>query len=110
MTHEPPSVPAQALAAVPFLAPLAPVDLAKLAGVLEDQWFDAGSEVFESGGQGDALFILREGTAERRVAGSRIGLISPPEVFGELALLTDQPRSSSGVAGTPVRGWGVAEE
>lgn len=103
--HDPPSVAAQALAAVPFLAPLSPVDLAKLAGVLEDQWFDAGSEVFESGGRGDALFILREGTAERRVAGSRIGLIHPPEVFGELALLTDQPRSSSVVAVTPIRVW-----
>src|SRR4030095_17137299 len=104
MEHEAPSVAAQALAGVPCLAPLSPVDLAKLAGGLEDQWLDAGSEVFESGGQGDALFILREGTAERRVAGSRIGLISPPEVFGELAPLTDQPRSSSGVAAAPPPG------
>ena len=103
--HEHPSAAAEALAAVPFLAPLSPVDLAKLAGVLEDQWFDAGSEVFEAGGRGDALFIMREGVAERRVAGSRIGLIEPPEVFGELALLTDQPRSSSVVALTPIRVW-----
>lgn len=102
---EQPTAAARALAAVPFLAPLDPVDLAKLAGVLEDSWFDAGTVVFEVGGQGDALYIMREGTAERRVAGSRIGLIHPPEVFGELALLTDQPRSSSVVAVTPIRVW-----
>ncbi len=102
---EHPSAAAESLAAVPFLAPLDPVDLAKLAGVLEDCWFDAGTVVFEAGGQGDALYILREGTAERRVADSRIGLIHPPEVFGELALLTDQPRSSSVVAVTPIRVW-----
>ncbi|MEO8509059.1 MAG: SLC13 family permease [Betaproteobacteria bacterium] len=102
---EHPDAAAQALAAIPFLAPLAPVDLAKLAGVLEDHWFDAGTVVFEAGGKGDALYIMREGTAERRVAGSRIGLIAPPEVFGELALLTDQPRSSSVVALTPIRVW-----
>ena len=81
------------------------MDLAKLAGVLEDHWFDAGTVVFQAGGKGDALFIMREGTAERRVAHSRIGLILPPEVFGELALLTDQPRSSSVVAVTPIRVW-----
>ena len=102
---EHPTAAAESLAAVPFLAPLDPVDLAKLAGVLEDCWFDAGTVVFEAGGQGDALYILREGTAERRVAESRIGLIHPPEVFGELALLTDQPRSSSVVAVTPIRVW-----
>ena len=32
-------------------------------------------------------------------------MIHPPEVFGELALLTDQPRSSSVVAVTPIRAW-----
>jgi anion transporter len=102
---EHPAAAAEALAAVPFFAPLDPVDLAKLAGVLEDAWFDAGTVVFEAGGQGDALYILREGTAERRVAGSRIGLIHPPAVFGELALLTGEPRSSSVVAVTPIRVW-----
>lgn len=105
MMLEQPAAAAQALAAIPLLAPLSPVDLAKLAGVLEDQWFDAGTVVFEAGGTGDALFILREGVAERRVAGSRIGTIEPPELFGELALLTDQPRSSSVVAVTPIRVW-----
>src|ERR687891_97481 len=96
---------AQALTAVPFFAALTPVDLAKLAGVLEDRWIDAGTVVFESGGEGDALYILREGTAERRVAGSAIGLIHPLAVFGELALLTDEPRSASIVAVTPIRVW-----
>jgi di/tricarboxylate transporter/CRP-like cAMP-binding protein len=102
---EDPGSAARALAAVPFFAALTPVDLAKLAGVLEDRWIDAGTVVFESGGAGDALYILREGTAERRVAGSTIGLIHPLAVFGELALLTDEPRSASIVAVTPLRVW-----
>ena len=96
---------AQALAAVPFFATLTPVDLAKLAGVLEDRWIDAGTVVFEAGGTGDALYILREGVAERRVAGSAIDLVQPLAVFGQLALLTDEPRSASVVAVTPLRLW-----
>ena len=102
---EDPGSAARALAAVPFFATLTPVDLAKLAGVLEDRWIDAGTVVFESGGTGDSLYILRDGTAERRVEGASIGFIHPLAVFGELALLTDEPRSASIVAVTPIRVW-----
>ena len=103
--YEETTAAARDLAAVPFFSALTPVDRAKLAGVLEDRWIDAGTVVFESGGAGDALYVLREGTAERRVSGTAIGLIHPPSVFGELALLTDEPRSASIVAVTPIRVW-----
>ena len=96
---------ARALAEVPVFAVLSPVDRAKLAGVLEDRYLEAGTVVFEAGGEGDALYILQAGTAERRVAGSSIDLIHPYAVFGELALLTDEPRSSSVVALTAIRLW-----
>jgi DASS family divalent anion:Na+ symporter len=86
-------------------AALTPLDRAKLAAVLDDVWVEAGSVVFEAGGHGDALYILRSGIAERRVAGSSIGRIEPPELFGELALLTDEPRSASVVAVTPLQLW-----
>jgi anion transporter len=101
------SAAARALAAVPFFSALTPVDLSKLAGVLEDRWLEAGSVVFESGVTGDALYVLREGVAERRVAGSAIGRIHALDVFGELALLTDEPRSASIVAVTPIRVWSL---
>jgi di/tricarboxylate transporter/CRP-like cAMP-binding protein len=104
-THEETTAAAAALARVPFFASLTPVDRAKLAGVLEDRWTDAGSVVFEVGGSGDALYVLREGVAERRVAGTAIGVIPPLSVFGELALLTDEPRSASIVAVSPIRLW-----
>ncbi|MBY0439961.1 MAG: cyclic nucleotide-binding domain-containing protein, partial [Burkholderiales bacterium] len=100
-----PVAAAQALAAVPMFAGLDPVDLAKLAGVLEERWFDAGSIVFEAGGEGDGLYIMREGVAERRVSGSAIDRIVPYESFGQLSLLTDEPRSASVVSVTAVRVW-----
>jgi CRP-like cAMP-binding protein/di/tricarboxylate transporter len=96
---------AEALATVPVFAALTPIDRAKLAAFLEDRWLDAGEVVFEAGGAGDALYVLRAGAAERRVAGSPIGAIQPPEIFGELALLTDEPRSASVIALTPLRLW-----
>lgn len=96
---------AEALATAPMFAGLTPLDRAKLAAVLEDRWVEAGAIVFEAGGHGDALYILRSGTAERRVAGTTIGTLTPPEIFGELALLTDEPRSASVAAVTPLRLW-----
>jgi di/tricarboxylate transporter/CRP-like cAMP-binding protein len=100
-----PVAAAQALAEVPMFAALEPVDLAKLAGVLEERWFDAGSVIFEAGGEGDGLYIMREGVAERRVSGSAIDRILPYESFGQLSLLTDEPRSASVVSVSAVRVW-----
>ncbi|HEX2828647.1 MAG TPA: SLC13 family permease [Burkholderiales bacterium] len=96
---------AEALAAVPLFAGLSPVDRAKLAGVLEERWLDPGGVVFEAGTRADALYILREGTAERRVAGSPIDIVRPPAIFGELALITNAPRSATVVAVTPIHLW-----
>jgi CRP-like cAMP-binding protein/di/tricarboxylate transporter len=96
---------AEALAAVPAFAGLTPLDRAKLAAFLEERWLDPGTVVFEAGGEGDALYIVRAGVAERRVAGSSIGTIRASEIFGELALLTDAPRSASVVALTPLHLW-----
>ncbi len=96
---------ARALASVPMFAALDAVDLAKLAGVLEERWYDPGDTLFEAGGEGDGLYILREGIAQRRVSGSAVGNILPFESFGQLALLTEERRSASVVALTAVRVW-----
>ena len=100
-----PRAAAAILASSPLFASLTPIDRAKLAAVLEDRAVPAGEVVFEAGGRGDALYILRSGTAERWVAGSAIGTLVPPDIFGELALLTDEPRSASVVARTPLLVW-----
>jgi anion transporter len=103
MSESPASEPRDA--ADPVFAALTPIDRAKLAAFLEERWLDAGEVVFEAGGEGDALYVMRSGAAERRVAGSPIGAIQPPQIFGELALLTDEPRSASVIALTPLRLW-----
>jgi CRP-like cAMP-binding protein len=105
MNDSKPLEAAHVLAAIPVFAALTPVDRAKLAGALEERVLEVGTVVFEAGGEGDALFILGEGTAERRVAGASIDFIEPPAIFGELALLTDEPRSASIIAVTPIRLW-----
>jgi CRP-like cAMP-binding protein len=62
----------------------------------------AGSVLFEEGDEGDAFFVVLEGTAEVRKAASsrKVNTLGAGAWFGELALLDAAPRSASVVAAT----------
>ena len=62
----------------------------------------AGSELFREGEDGDAFFVVLDGTAEVRKGASnrKVNSLSEGAWFGELALLDAAPRSASVVAAT----------
>jgi CRP-like cAMP-binding protein len=62
----------------------------------------AGSVLFREGDDGDAFFVVLEGTAEVRKGQSdrKVNALGPGAWFGELALLDAAPRSASVVAAT----------
>lgn len=67
-----------------------------------------GRRVLTQGEPGDALYFVDEGRLRVEVEGQReVGTIGPGEAFGELALLTGEPRSASVVAETNVEGWRI---
>lgn len=81
--------------------------LEELARVLSVRPLPAGAVVFEEGSVGDALFLVSEGRVriEKRVeAGdvAELALLSPGDVFGEMALIERAPRSARAVAHTDV--------
>jgi len=59
--------------------------------------FDGGV-VYSRGDSGDCAYVVRTGKVEIRGVGCAIEVIAPGEIFGEMALLDDQPRSCSAVA------------
>jgi len=64
--------------------------------------FAPGDVVVHEGTAGArSLFLLLEGEMEVRVAGEVIRVLGPGTHFGEMALLTDAPRSADVVARTP---------
>lgn len=101
---------AAVLAGVPPFSELSPVDRAKLAATLEEVVFGEGDVIFAQGGPGDALYILREGLAERLADGVRLDVVDPPAVFGDLALLRDEPRATTLIAATPCVVWRLPAE
>jgi CRP-like cAMP-binding protein len=90
----------QLLKSVPMLSRLAPDQMTKLLERAEVAEYHQGEYIVQQGEVGDAMYIIEEGGGQVRI--DNIGDVdkrySPGEVFGELSLLTHQPRGASVVA------------
>lgn len=67
------------------------------------QSFAAGQTIFEAGAPGDLMYVVQEGEVEIVLAGRAIDVAGPGGVIGEMALISDKPRSASAVAKTNCR-------
>jgi len=82
---------------------LGPEELSALRRIASERAFGAGQEIFDEGDQGDGLYVVRDGLVEisvlvapnvRRV----FSRIAPGDIFGEMAVLDDKPRSARAMA------------
>jgi len=71
----------------------------------ENWYFKAGEEIIRAGTTGKEAFLIIEGTVQVKLAGTDqvLSELGQGEVFGELALLTDEPRSADVVAKTNIQ-------
>ena len=60
----------------------------------------AGQTIFKEGDAGDAMYVVLEGTIGIRHKGNWIEDVSDGSIFGEMALIDDQPRSADAIART----------
>jgi CRP-like cAMP-binding protein len=93
----------QALAATPLFAGLSSEVLEALVGNLELVELAPGQLLFREGDPGDALYVVVEGEVSVRTMGPPVGeeqRLGPGAFLGEVALLTDQPRSATVTAVT----------
>lgn len=70
--------------------------------VLERKVFYAGQCVFKEGETGDRAYLIQDGTIEITKNGLLLGTLSKGEMFGEMALVDDQPRMATAKAQTDV--------
>ncbi|HEX6331800.1 MAG TPA: cyclic nucleotide-binding domain-containing protein [Actinomycetota bacterium] len=91
------------LRVVEAFASLGADDLA--AVVSQGRWINAGpgETIIRQGEEGDAFYGLGSGQVEIVRDGERVGTLGAGAHFGEVALLTDAPRTASVIARTPAR-------
>lgn len=104
------------LGTVPIFRDLPEVELEVLAAHATEHFFAAGQTILEEGEPSDRLFVivsgrvrLTEATQDPLDATLVLGELGPGEVFGEVGILTDKPRSATVVAVEPSHCIGIPE-
>ena len=87
------------LARVPFFDGLTREALSLIAQVTTEESHALGTKIFQHGDAGDKLYVIVEGKVRisRDVPGmgeEALAVLGPGQVFGEMALLDESPRSA----------------
>jgi CRP-like cAMP-binding protein len=67
----------------------------------DDYWAVApGTAIFQAGEPGETCFAVKEGEVEIRAGDQVLEVVGEGGIFGEMALIDDEPRSASAVTRT----------
>ena len=87
---------------VPLFAGCSKTELRQLARIADEIDLREGTVLTREGRSGREFFVLIDGTAQVTKEGKRIVDVGSGDWFGEIALLTDQPRTATVTATSPV--------
>ncbi len=90
------------MARVPLFSRCSKGELARIAQLADEVDLPAGKTLMKEGGRGHEFFVLLEGEAEVQRHGQRISTMRGGDFFGEIALLTDHPRTATVTTSSPV--------
>ncbi|HVS03805.1 MAG TPA: mechanosensitive ion channel family protein, partial [Thermoanaerobaculia bacterium] len=97
------------LADLPLFRDLAPDASRQLAAAARHQHYDHGEVLVREGERGDSLFVIDQGRVVITKSGAMVGTgtidlasLGPGGFFGEMSLLTGEPRSATVTADGPV--------
>ncbi|MFL5922948.1 MAG: cyclic nucleotide-binding domain-containing protein [Gaiellaceae bacterium] len=88
---------------VPLFSRLSKSELRELAMLADEIDLRDGKELTRQGAAGREFFVLLEGTADVRKNGRKINSLGPGDFFGEIALVSREPRTATVTATSPVR-------
>jgi CRP-like cAMP-binding protein len=89
----------EAMVMTPIFAGVDPKRLRLLAFMSESLTYREGELIFDQGEEGDSAFVVIEGSAtvSVQIGGKKVDVaeIGPKQIFGEMAVLCDVPRTAA---------------
>jgi CRP-like cAMP-binding protein len=99
---------ADLLQKVPLFADLERKELEDIASAMKQRTFSAGQQIAVEGESGVGFFVIEEGRAEVTVEGKQRRTLGPGDYFGEVALITQGPRTATVTADTDLKTYGMS--
>ena len=93
------------LRGIPMFAPLSLTIIEQLARDLEPVAFAAGEHVITQGESGNSFYVIGRGSVEIVHDGAVVRALGPGDGFGEIALLSQRPRTASVVVRDAMEGY-----
>jgi CRP/FNR family cyclic AMP-dependent transcriptional regulator len=91
------------ISSVPLFAGLSKTDLGQVASIADEIDFPQDKVLIREGERGREFFVLLDGSVEVRRKGRKLSMRGKGEFFGEMALISRQPRNATVTATSPVR-------
>jgi len=88
---------------VPLFANCSKHELEEIAHIADEIDLNEGKEMTREGSRGREFFVLLEGDADVTKDGRSINKLGAGDFFGEIALVSDTPRTATVTATSPVR-------
>ncbi len=95
---------------IPFFAELPDEDLQAIDEKVQLQYFGPHQTIFEQGDYGEEMFIIKRGRVEVLRDNSIIAELQEPAFFGEMALVSEEPRNAGVRALTDVEALVLKKE
>jgi len=88
---------------VPLFARCSRAELKEIALLADEIDLHEGKEMTREGEPGREFFVLLEGTADVKKNSRRVNTLGAGDFFGEIALVSREPRTATVTATSPVR-------
>ncbi len=77
---------------------------------IDTRFFKAGTAIFREGDEAHELYVIKSGEVRIQIGNRTVSELSADHVFGEMALIDNEPRSASAIAVTDVELVPVSEK